>query len=78
MADVGKRTTRPPLPVNASPILLPDGVIEVDKHGHVIGQAVRHCTDLVHVFGDYGECQCGARVWESPVPDSPPSEEATG
>lgn len=68
----GMRIPRPPLPLDASPILLPDGVIEVDRHGHVLGKAVRHCSDIVHVFADFGYCQCGERLWESPVPDAIP------
>lgn len=76
MGDGHRTTPRPPLPVSRSPILLPDGRIEIDAHGHVVGQAVRHCTEEVHVFADYGECQCGAQVWESPVPDALPEDES--
>lgn len=72
------RTTHPPLPLDSSPILLPEGRLEVDDHGHVVGTAIRQCKDHVHVFADYGYCQCGSEFWESPVPDAPPSEETTG
>lgn len=70
-------SARPPLPLNASPILLPDGRMEIDKHGRVIGTAIRQCKDNVHVFATYGHCQCGTEHWESPITDSPPTA-ATG
>ena len=63
---------RPPLPLSRSPIELPDGRLEIDRHGNVVGTAIRQCKDHVHVFSDYGYCQCGSEHWESPAPDVPP------
>ena len=55
---------RPPLPLSKSPIRLPDGVIEVDERGNVIGTAVRQCYGTVHVFAERpGACQCGTEFW---------------
>lgn len=61
-----RRDPRPPLPLAKSPILLPEGRFEVDEHGHVVGQAIRQCKDHVHVFADFGECQCGKETWPAP------------
>lgn len=58
---------RPPLPIGKSPIELPEGRMEVDEHGHVVGRAIRQCHDHIHVFADLDRCQCGAEEWPSPV-----------
>ena len=70
------RTTRPPLPLDRSPVELPDDRLEVDDHGHVVGRAIRQCKNHVHVFADCGYCQCGSEFWESPAPDALPEETA--
>lgn len=72
-----RETLFPPLPLSSSPIALPDGRIEIDAQGHVIGTAIRQCKANVHVFESVGgHCQCGSEFWESPVPDTLPEGES--
>lgn len=65
----GQVSNRPPLPIGKSPIY-----VGGDSETLTPGQAIRQCAEHVHVFADFGYCQCGAEFWESPVPDTLPEQ----